>query len=191
MQLGGLTSFVSRLHQQRKYRPTIFAVIQNSDGLFGVGIQNNPERNYGLVQGRIELNEEPEAAAFREAEEEAGILRENVSTFMPHLCIGTQSGSRDPAFSTGKLYLGSFMRLKPGVDVCIVPSARTPPSDGAQEILEWWWKPAEEVCRLLVEQPGVANATAATREKGQNIFCPAIRDAVELQQHIDLLEKLG
>lgn len=161
--------FISDLHEKKEWRPTVVVLLQNHQGKFGIGRQNNGEENWSPVQGGIHLGESLAQAGLREIREEAGYPAYAISFVTPLLHLGRLEfapGQSVDGFTRGKFYFCFGMRLY---------SSWIALGKGSDELLEWRWEHADEACRLCVEQPWVRRATEATRRKGWHILEPAIQ----------------
>lgn len=169
---------------RRLSRDTIFAMVADHRGRFGVGRQNTPEGEWGPVQGKIEpVDKNAKAAALRELDEEIGLREESFDIIHPQIYREKLMGSRDPAYTHG-LYIGHLVRLMPGTRVRLSP-----------EIREWRFGTVSDIQRLLIEQPDVVRGAdlerlERIREKARKIFCPALDVAARILDDYALLSKV-
>lgn len=170
--------------QPRISRDTIFVLVADENGKFGAFRQNTREREWGVIQGRIETKDRnAEAAALRELEEEIGLQQESFTIMHPQMYRGRLAGSRDPAYTHG-FYIGHLVQIVPNTHIRL-----------SEEIREYRFGTVDEVCRLLIEQPGIASRAKSERlerirEKGRNIFCPALHLAASILDDYTLLKQI-
>lgn len=173
--------FTEWLLAERKWRPIVVIALRDSRGRFIVGEQNNPERNWSLVQGGIEAGETLREALLREINEEISLSPESIEYTTSVLHTGTipypSNRASKRGFTKGKAYLCVGAQLKPNVRTSVIPK-----SDEAPEVLALRRVSSGTACRLCTVQPGVVRATESTREKGRRILKPLVR-AMEDEVH--------
>lgn len=148
---------------------------------------NNPEKNWGLIQGKIEPGDpHPSAAGLREAYEEGFVTIEKVEAMFPYLGdarVMYPKRSFDTGYSLGAEYFYVGIQLKQGADVSVVPPPRFP-----QALLERrWCSSLDQAIAILREQPGVKQALPTTLQKVEQVLIPALESVYQPQAQ-ELLE---
>ncbi len=132
------------------YRPCAGVMMVNSDNLVFVGQRNDSRYNaWQMPQGGIDTGEDPQTAAIRELEEEAGVK--------PHLVDIIARTSRDYCYDLpdeliGKMWGGQFRGQKQawflmrfsGTDSDIDIQTQLP------EFERWQWTPIDTLVDLIV-----------------------------------------
>lgn len=184
-------SYIEGLSRRSRipWRRTSFIIVQHANGLFGTGLQNTKDKEWGPPQGGVDDGDaDGEAAAKREALEEIGLHMDSVELFVPDMYRGKLKGSRDPWVIVGAHYIGYLMKLKDGVEIDLAQA-----TDPKKPILDWKWDTLEGTCRTLTEQPDVRTSSKRLKrikQKGVDIFCPALRNAAAVLEEYKMLSRL-
>lgn len=157
----------------KSYRPTVVVPIIDHAGRPLVVRHDNPEGNWGLVQGHIEsYDSDPVATCRREAYEEAHVTDEGIDRIFPFIHEDNVEGQRhhQTGYSKGGYYICVGMKLKPGADVSTLPPSGLP----AALLERRWCSSLDQAIQILRDQPGVATVSPSTREKVERVLIPAL-----------------
>lgn len=164
---------ITDYEDQHSYRPTVVVPIIDHAGRPLIVRHDNPEGNWGLVQGHIEpYDADPVATCRREAYEEAFVTDQSIDLVFPFIHEENVEGPRlhQTGYSKGGFYVCVGIKLKAGADVSILPPPGLPRALHERR----WCSSLDQAIALLREQPGVEKVSSSTREKVERVLIPAL-----------------